>query len=195
MKHIILFLMTLSTLMAFEYSQQLSHWVYWDPGSTNTDSTMKIVVNNSQILADSAGTWKRIDNSVDSCSYPFWINDSSQAVNPETEMQIFQQIVSDEIDSNQIHYNIETRERYRVQVYGNYYDWKWSEWVHFGKENGLAVVDSFSTEATDFASVVTQKNRFDVTGLQARLCATIPAYASAEAIDTTYYDSLLFIRR
>lgn len=175
-----------------------STWIYWDPGSGDTDSTLKIVINNDSVRADSAGTWKLITGTADSCSYPFYLTDMSGSLSPIWLQVISPLIQPNRVDSNSIAFRVETREMLSIRR-GNSHIKQWDRWIPQDKEIGdsnLTIVDSiYTVDADTIGTKSRQKLRFHVSGVQARLCPLIPAAASAGETDTTFYDSLYYIGR
>jgi hypothetical protein len=205
MRYLLIVLLALSFVLADQRVSILGQnnvhgttWIYFDPGSSDTDSTMKIHISNDTVWADSAGTYVQISGTEDSCSYPFYLTDWSGMNHPIWLQYISPRISGTRTDSNQISYLIETREKYNHKdSFGNYAT-SWTEWTPKGldvTDSNIVVTDSINSLATGYTTAIRQKIRFSVTGDQARLCPVIPDEASAGAADTTTYDSTFYIGR
>ena len=172
--------------------------------------TTQIIIHNDTIFADSSGTWVRIDSTADSCSYPFFLTDqmdsySNRAIaasggNHPIGIRMLSVLVdSDRTDSNQIKFNIDTRDRIRILSDTTLPGiWQWTEWTPRSYEKsggGITVLDTVSTDSTQSTSKQRQKLHFNVHGIQARLCPEIPETHPKQAADTTTYDSILYIGR
>jgi len=173
------------------------HWAHFDPGSSDTDSTTRIVFNNDTIWADSNygdTTWKQISGTVDSCSFPIWLTDESGWNSAIGLQALLMEIDSDRSDSNAVKFRIETRERMTYRS-STGVQRTWSPWVGEGFKSGSGVVDTVQTAITGTAAAHFQKGRFDVSGVQMRLCPEIPTVTASEGKDTLAIDSILYIGR
>lgn len=155
--------------------------VYFDPGSTDTDSATTVLLYNSNIYVDSSGTWKQINSTADSCSYPFYLTDDQGSVQPQYFKSLTVTSTSTRDDSNAVKLNVETRERYLNTSYA----WAWDSWVKVGREQGdgnMTIRDTVVTADSDSAVAVRQKLNFWVTGVQARLCPEIPGTTATDSV-------------
>lgn len=195
------------------YRDVTNQFIYFHPGRTDADSTTKLMVTGDAtadtIWADSSDTWVQISGTADSCSYPFWLTDfflnSSGGViehgtesggnHPIQSRLLNIKIKSNVTDSNQIKFNIDTRDRIRELSYGNSWKWKWGAWTNRGFEKsggGFTVLDTVQTDSTASITAMRQKLHFNVTGTQGRICPEVTAYYSDVLTDSLLIDSIMY---
>jgi hypothetical protein len=194
------------------YKNVTTQYVYFDPGSTNTDSTTKLLLRGNStadtIWADSSGTLVQIDGTADSCSYPFFLTDyalrtsgvveyNSEPSNthPIQTMAINVLIEADGKDSNQVKFHIDTRDWVREKNATGHWRWKQTAWTPRGFEKsggGFTVLDTVITDSTQSTSKQRQKLHFNVTGDEARLCPEITTLFGNDLTDSVWIDSIMY---
>jgi hypothetical protein len=155
--------------------------VYFDPGSSDTDSGTTVLLYNSNIYVDSGGVWKQINGTADSCSYPFYLTDPSGNLYPQTVKSIMVTSTSIRDDSNAVQFNIESRERYWDLAFG----WTWDTWVkslHEQSDGNVIILDTLKTVDSDSAIATRHKLNFSRTGVQARICPKIPGGTATDSV-------------
>lgn len=209
MKKIILVLLALCCFKGFGQSSQSvlgqknvrSSLVTWTAGA-NLLKTHGILLGNSVYVDTSttgqANQFRRVDNTSDSCSNPFFISsDSLGGTRPVWEYRLWGQFRSVDKDSSTMVFRIQTREVFnyaattqRAIQYGS--------WTIKGSNSGYAdatIQDSALVPNIGTAARASQYTFFSVAGVQARFCPDdLPATANAAA-DTVHFDSLrVFVR-
>jgi hypothetical protein len=171
-------------------------WIKWDPGSSDTDTTTKIVFNDQKVYADSSGTWKRIDNTADSCSYPFWLGSGDGAVHPIWYQALFPLIDADDDVAQNHGFRIEVRNRLSIENTAGRLYRVWGRWIATDMNSSstdITVDDSVATIAPGTGSKVRQELRFATSGEQGRVCPS--DFSGYAAGDTTENDSMYYIGR
>jgi hypothetical protein len=198
MKHIILCLLVALSGFGNEITTRGqknigSTWIYWDPGASDADSTLKLAFNDGKVYADSAGTWKRIDNTEDSCSYPFKLGDGY--IHPVWYQALFPLIDADDDVAQNHGIRIEVRNQIVSKSTGKL-RLIWDRWIRAGmnaSSTDITVDDSIATVAPGTGDIVRQELRFSTSGEEARLCPS--DFSGYAAGDTTYMDSIYYIGR
>lgn len=165
--------------------------VYW---GTSSDSSLKILHHAGFVYYDSAGlgtNYKRIDNTADSCSRPFWIA-TRTGTYPTKQLELEGRVRAVNAASNAAVYRLETRYVQNLSQ-GLYYGWRRRGKV--ASYTGAAILDSVSMPHTGVTSKTTVGGLFYVTGDQARLCTDNATGTSTTAGDSVKTDTLVVRRQ
>jgi hypothetical protein len=174
--------------------------VVWNIGANTGKTRLKIVSPDSSahlVYLDTsttgqAGSWRRIDNTADSCSQPFVIaGDSSGSMRPVWENRLWQLTKAADADSSTHQYRVQTRERV---YHGTDKRVFWTPWTAKGANlgsNSVAMQDSILIANARFSgSKISQYSFFYVAGTQARLCPDNVAGTGKAIGDSVIVDSL-----
>lgn len=167
-------------------------------GSSNKTRLMRHIGNVylDTSTTGQAGSWKRIDNTSDSCSNPFLVgSDSMGTYRPVHEESLFEKV-------KQVHATLGLHV-YRIQTKELVYDLgaaglRWTGWTMKGVNSGYGgqdYQDSVLQVATGNTSNVQQRARFWVDGIYARLCPDIAPTTSTSSGDSTITDSTHYVWR
>lgn len=165
--------------------------VYW---GTSSDSSLRILHHAGFVYYDSAGlgtNYKRIDNTADSCSRPFWIA-TRLGTYPTKQLELEGRVRAVNAASNAAVYRVETRYVQNLSQ-GLYYGWRRRGKVT--SYTGAAILDSVSMPHTGVSSKTTVGGLFYVTGDQARLCTDNATGTSTSAGDSVKTDTLIVRRQ
>lgn len=174
----------------------------WTTGA-NTGKTRLLILGGSVFLDTSttgqAGSWKRIDNTADSCSQPVPItSDSTGTVRPIWEYRLWQLTRSRDADSSTHTFRVQTRERQFLGPIAGKRIAGWTPWTVKGANSGYADVtiqDSVLVANARTTSKVSQYSLFFVAGTQARFCPDNITGTATTNTDSIFVDSLrVFVR-
>lgn len=176
--------------------------VTWNIGA-NIGKTRILILGGIVYLDTSAtgqtGSWRRIDNTADSCSRPVLLtSDSTGAVRPIWEYRTWQLTRSRDADSSTHTFRVQTREREFLGSLPGKQIATWTPWTVKGANNGYADVtiqDSVLVANARTTSKVSQYSFFFVAGTQARFCPDNITGTATTNTDSIFVDSLrVFVR-
>lgn len=165
--------------------------VWW---GTSSDSSLRILHRGGSVYYDSAGggtNYKRIDNTADSCSRPFWIA-SQMGTYPVWKYELEGRVRAVNATSNAAVYRVETR-FVKDLTKGTF--WGWRRQGRLLGYTGVTVQDSVVMPNTGLTSKMTVAGLFFVTGDQARLCTDNATGTSTSAGDSSKTDTLIVHRQ
>lgn len=171
--------------------------VTWNIGA-NIGKTRLLILGGVVYLDTSAtgqtGSWRRIDNTADSCSQPALItSDTTGTTRPVWENRLWQLTRSRDADSSTHVFRIQTRERQFLGPLAGKRPAAWTPWTAKGANNGYADVtiqDSVLVANARTTSKVSQYSLFFVAGTQARFCPDNITGTATTNTDSIFVDSL-----
>lgn len=176
--------------------------VTWNIGANTGKTRIRFYTGNVYLDTSTngqSGSWRRIDNTADSCSQPFLLTgDSTGATRPIWEFRLWQKVKSVHATLGLHVYRIQTRERYFAQTAADKYQARWTAWTMTQQNAGYAdvtVQDSLLMNAPRSASNTSQYSFAFIAGTQARLCPSEAPTTSIAAGDSVIADSLMFTTR
>ncbi len=168
----------------------------------NTGKTHGILLGNNVYIDTSttgeANQFKRVDNTADSCSPPFFLGSDSlggsRGIWENRAWGIFRSV---DKDSGAMVFRVQTSELYnygavtaKTIVY--------TDWTRTGANSGyadVAVQDSVMIPVSGTTARLPQYAFFNVAGIRARLCPDDIAATANGATDTVHFDSIRVFTR
>jgi hypothetical protein len=172
--------------------------ITWTAGS-NTGKTHGILLGNN-VYIDTSTTgqtnqFRRVDNTADSCSDPFFIaSDSLAGARPVWEYRLWGMFRSVDKDSSTHVYRVQTREVRFVKNRTISY----TAWTRAGTNSGyldVTVQDTLVIPNIGTVARIPQYTLGMFAGTQARLCPDDIAGTANAATDTVHFDSLTVYTR
>ena len=175
--------------------------VTWSAASGNWSSKTRLLFLGNSVYVDTsttgqANSWKRIDNTADSCSNPIPLAlDSNGATRPIWLYEVFETVRGVDGDSTSHTYRVQTRER----VYDNAIkSLRWTPWTRRGANNGYVDVTVQDSLLFGNAASTSKTSMYALgfyLGSWGRLCPDDNVATANAAGDSVFADSLQHFAR